>query len=142
MNENSQRTPWYRQAVAAMSTHVYLKSIGTMLFIGLFFGAYFYVLERPGYTTTVMPITLLDRLIGFQPGLVLMGYGECQKVQKRLCPYGFGSYIHNEIRRLDRPNSTVVDFDRFDEVGYRLRQIKIDTSVRRLAGAELGRARA
>ena len=50
-----------------MSTHVYLKSIGTMLFIGLFFGAYFYVLERSGYTTTVMPITLLDRLIGFQP---------------------------------------------------------------------------
>jgi membrane-associated phospholipid phosphatase len=50
-----------------MSTHVYLKSIGTMLFIGLFFGAYFYVLKEPGYPTTVMPMTLLDRLIGFQP---------------------------------------------------------------------------
>jgi hypothetical protein len=50
-----------------MSTHVYLKSIGTMLFIGLFFGAYFYVLKEPGYPTTVMPMTLLDRLIGLQP---------------------------------------------------------------------------
>jgi membrane-associated phospholipid phosphatase len=49
-----------------MSMHVYLKSLGTMLFIGLFFGAYFYVLKKPAYPTTVMPITLLDRLIGFQ----------------------------------------------------------------------------
>jgi membrane-associated phospholipid phosphatase len=67
LNENTQQTPWHRQAVAAMSTHVYLKSIGTMLFIGLFFGAYFYVLKEPGYPTTVMRITSLDRLIGFQP---------------------------------------------------------------------------
>jgi len=67
MSENDQRTHWYRHAVAVMSTHVYLKSIGTMLFIGLFFCAYFYLLERPGYTTTVMPITLLDHLIGYQP---------------------------------------------------------------------------
>jgi membrane-associated phospholipid phosphatase len=46
---------------------VYLKSIGTTVFIGLFFGAYFYLLKDPAYPTTVMPITLLDRLIGFQP---------------------------------------------------------------------------
>jgi membrane-associated phospholipid phosphatase len=46
---------------------MYLKSIGTMLFISLFFGAYFYLLKVPSYPTTVMPITLLDRLIGFQP---------------------------------------------------------------------------
>jgi membrane-associated phospholipid phosphatase len=67
LNDNNQQTPWCRQAVAAMSTHIYLKSIGTMLFIGLFFGAYFYVLKEPGYPATVMPMTLLDRLIGFQP---------------------------------------------------------------------------
>jgi membrane-associated phospholipid phosphatase len=46
---------------------VYLKSIGTVLFIGLFFGAYFYLLKEPAYPTTVMPIILLDRLVGFQP---------------------------------------------------------------------------
>jgi membrane-associated phospholipid phosphatase len=50
-----------------MSRHVPLKSIGTTLFIGLFFGAYFYLLKQPAYPITVMPITLLDRLIGFQP---------------------------------------------------------------------------
>lgn len=67
MNENSQQTPWYRQAAAVIPKHVYLKSIGTTLFIGLFFGAYFYLLKDPAYPTTVMPVTLLDRLIGFQP---------------------------------------------------------------------------
>jgi membrane-associated phospholipid phosphatase len=67
LNENAQPTPWYRQAAAAISSHVYLKSIGTPLFIGLFFGTYFYLLKYPAYPTTVMPITMLDRLIGFQP---------------------------------------------------------------------------
>jgi len=46
---------------------VYLKSIGTTLFISLFFAAYFYLLKDPAYPTTVMPFTLLDRLIGFEP---------------------------------------------------------------------------
>ena len=67
LNENSQPAPWNRQAAAAISRHVYLKSIGTPLFIGLFFGAYFYLLKHPAYPTTVMPLTMPDRLIGFQP---------------------------------------------------------------------------
>lgn len=67
MNKNSRQTAWYRQAAVAISRHVYLKSIGTPLFIGLFFGAYFYFLKEPAYPTTVMPIVFLDRLIGFQP---------------------------------------------------------------------------
>ena len=64
---NSPQTPWYRQVAAVIPRHIVLKSIGTMLFISLFFGAYFYLLKDPTYPTTVMPITLLDRLIGFQP---------------------------------------------------------------------------
>ncbi|MDP2238788.1 MAG: phosphatase PAP2 family protein [Burkholderiales bacterium] len=67
MNEKSQQTPWYRQAAAVIPRHLYLKSIGTTLFISLFFGAYFYLLKVPAYPATVMPITLLDRMIGFQP---------------------------------------------------------------------------
>ena len=67
MNENSQQTPWYRQAAAAIPRHVYLKSIGTTLFISLFFGAYFYLLKVPAYPTTVMPVIVVDRLIPFQP---------------------------------------------------------------------------
>lgn len=67
LNPSSWQAPWYRQAAAAVSRHLYLKSIGTTLFISLFFGAYFYVLKAPAYPATVMPITVLDRLIGFQP---------------------------------------------------------------------------
>jgi membrane-associated phospholipid phosphatase len=60
-------TPWHRQAMAGMARHGVLKATGTMLFIGLFFGAYFYLLRGPAYPVTVMPFTVLDRLIGFQP---------------------------------------------------------------------------
>ena len=67
MIKNSRQTPWYRQAAAAIPRHLYLKSIGTPLFIGLFFGAYLYLLKNPVYPITVMPIILLDRLVGFQP---------------------------------------------------------------------------
>jgi membrane-associated phospholipid phosphatase len=67
LNENSQQMPWYRRAAAVIASHVLLKSIGTPLFIALFFGAYFYLLKQPAYPTTVMPITMLDRLVGFEP---------------------------------------------------------------------------
>ena len=63
----SQAEPWYRQAAAVIPRHLLLKSIGTTLFISLFFGAYFYLLKVPAYPTTVMPTIWLDRLIGFQP---------------------------------------------------------------------------
>ncbi len=59
--------PWHRQAATAIATHMYLKSLGTMLFIGLFFGAYFYVLKHPAYPITVIPATFVDRLVPFQP---------------------------------------------------------------------------
>ncbi len=65
--KNSQHTPWYRQIAVALTRHMVLKAIGTPLFIGLFFGAYFYVLKAPAYPTTVMPFTWLDRMISFQP---------------------------------------------------------------------------
>lgn len=74
MNEYSQPSPWYRRAGAVIVTDVYLKSIGTTLFIGLFFGAYLYLLKVPAYPSTVMPITVLDRLIGFQPQALFL-YG-------------------------------------------------------------------
>jgi membrane-associated phospholipid phosphatase len=67
MRQNRQPSPWYNQALVLILKHMLLKSSGTMLFIGLFFAAYFYLLTNPVYPTTVMPITLLDRLITFQP---------------------------------------------------------------------------
>ena len=67
MNETTEPIPWHHQIGAVIPRHVLIKSIGTTLFIGLFFGAYLYLLKTPIYPTTVMPVTLLDRLIGFQP---------------------------------------------------------------------------
>ena len=67
MSNTDQPLPWHWQAAAALSTHKYLKSIGTMLFIAVFFGAYFYVLKNPAYPVTVMPVIALDRWIPFQP---------------------------------------------------------------------------
>lgn len=67
LRDMDQPPSWYRQAAAALTTHQYLKSMGTMLFITVFFGAYFYVLKNPAHPVTVMPVTALDRLIPFQP---------------------------------------------------------------------------
>ena len=59
--------PWYRQIAAVIPSNLPLKGFGTTLFIGVFFAAYFYLLKNPAYPTTVMPLTLLDSLISFQP---------------------------------------------------------------------------
>ncbi len=65
---NGPQTVWYQRIVAVFPRHLLLKSTGTMLFIVLFFGAYFHLLRDPVYPTTVMPATALDQLIAFQPG--------------------------------------------------------------------------
>ena len=44
-----------------------LKAFGIPALIGVFFVGYFYLLRNPVYPITVMPLTALDRLIGFQP---------------------------------------------------------------------------
>lgn len=45
----------------------WLKLIGTPTFIGAFLFGYFYVLHRPTGEVTIMPLTVLDRWIGFEP---------------------------------------------------------------------------
>mgnify|MGYP003633746380 FL=1 len=65
--KSEHQIPWYHKAWALISKHMYLKAFGTMSFISLFFAAYFYLLTYPAYPVTVMPITLLDELIPFQP---------------------------------------------------------------------------
>lgn len=70
MNPSLRQHPplaWYRQAAQLVPRDLVLKSIGIPIFIAVFFGAYFYVLKNPAYPVTVMPLTLLDRLISFEP---------------------------------------------------------------------------
>ncbi|HXE37789.1 MAG TPA: phosphatase PAP2 family protein [Azonexus sp.] len=60
-------TAWHRQVASVFFRHIYLKGIGTTVFITLFFNLYFYLLRNPAYPITVMPFTWLDRLITVQP---------------------------------------------------------------------------
>lgn len=59
-------TAWSRMA-EAISRHFFLKGLGTMLFIALFFGAYFYLLKHPAFPLTVMPRIWVDHLVAFAP---------------------------------------------------------------------------
>jgi len=44
-----------------------LKSVGTTAFITVFFTIYIYLLRYPIFPITEMPLTAVDRMIGFQP---------------------------------------------------------------------------
>ncbi len=58
---------WYRQLLPRLSTfHVY-KGVALTSFMVVFFTAYFLLLNFPAYPVTRMPVTALDRLIGFHP---------------------------------------------------------------------------
>jgi membrane-associated phospholipid phosphatase len=67
MTASSPQPAWYRQAAAVIPHHLVLKSIGTTVFISVFFVAYFYLLNNPAYPATVMPVVALDHLISFEP---------------------------------------------------------------------------
>ena len=58
---------WRSAASALILQHMWLKGIGTMLFIAVFFGAYFYLLKHPASTPTPMPLIWLDQIVDFQP---------------------------------------------------------------------------
>jgi membrane-associated phospholipid phosphatase len=58
---------WLRQCVARLTLFWPLKMIGTTLGMTFFFMAYFWVLRHPFGSPVVMPLTSLDRRIGFCP---------------------------------------------------------------------------
>ena len=57
--------PWSRQLVVRLGTLSWLKAGGTMLFMALFFWAYFSVLRHPAHAPRTMPLTPLDAWIPF-----------------------------------------------------------------------------
>jgi membrane-associated phospholipid phosphatase len=60
-------TTWRQHVKIALTRDFFLKTFGLTLFISLFFVAYFHILRHPAYPTTMIPLTLMDKLIGFQP---------------------------------------------------------------------------
>jgi hypothetical protein len=62
----SEGETWWRAMIGRLLVVWPLKVIGTPLFVGLFFVAYFWILRHPAHPLVLMPVTGLDRLIGFQ----------------------------------------------------------------------------
>lgn len=58
---------WLRRSGPRLLVFWWSKMLGTTLGMTLFFVAYFWVLNHPQGPVTVMPLTLIDRLVGFQP---------------------------------------------------------------------------
>jgi membrane-associated phospholipid phosphatase len=50
-----------------MRARFWLKALGITAFMGLFFAAYFHLLRHPGQDVIAMPLTAIDRWIGFHP---------------------------------------------------------------------------
>ncbi|MHB8424087.1 MAG: phosphatase PAP2 family protein [Gammaproteobacteria bacterium] len=61
------KTSWLQQAAFRLKSHWLLKLLGTTGYMTLFMLGYFWLLRHPVFPVTVMPLTGLDRLIGFQP---------------------------------------------------------------------------
>jgi membrane-associated phospholipid phosphatase len=64
--------PWYLRVVSRLRAHWWLKGIGTTVFMSLFFVGYFHLLKNPIFPVTIVPLTGLDRLVGFQPGALVL----------------------------------------------------------------------
>jgi membrane-associated phospholipid phosphatase len=58
---------WFRQLVCRVRILWVTKMTGTILAMTLFFGLYFLLLKHPIFPLTTVPLTAVDRLIGFRP---------------------------------------------------------------------------
>ncbi|WP_227815343.1 phosphatase PAP2 family protein [Nitrogeniibacter aestuarii] len=56
---------WTAQLFDRTRQHAFIKAFGTTAFITTFFVAYFWILENPFAEVTVLPLTAVDRAIGF-----------------------------------------------------------------------------
>lgn len=61
------RAGWFRPVGARLFLWWPAKMLGTTLGMTAFFAAYFWVLRHPHFPVTEMPLTVVDRLVGFFP---------------------------------------------------------------------------
>jgi membrane-associated phospholipid phosphatase len=59
--------PWHSGFGARFLRHWRIKLIGIPAFFALFFAGYFFTLKHPAFPATRMPLTAIDRAIGFHP---------------------------------------------------------------------------
>ena len=87
-------SPWTAEIGLRMRKLFWLKLIGTTAITCLFFVGYFHVLRNPVHPVAVMPLTALDRWVGFQP--------EALYVYLTLWLYiGFGPGLQRSFRELN-----------------------------------------
>jgi hypothetical protein len=65
-------TGWLRRCGSRVIVFWMPKMFGTTLGMTAFFVAYFWVLNHPHGPVTIMPLTFIDRLIGFQPATLAL----------------------------------------------------------------------
>lgn len=58
--------------IMRMWVHWWLKAIGTMVFMGIFFSVYFYLLKNPFFEITSMPYTTVDTMVLFTPSFIYL----------------------------------------------------------------------
>lgn len=56
-----------RNIAAILMAHLWFKVFGYIGFTTLFFWGYIYLLKHPAFPVTMMPLTMLDRLVTFEP---------------------------------------------------------------------------
>lgn len=66
-DSSSPHASWLRQIGPRMHTLWRPKCIGTTVGMTVFFVVYFWLLHHPFFPITIMPLTAVDRMIGFQP---------------------------------------------------------------------------
>jgi len=67
MDTHGRETTSFLQLGPRLRRHMFLKASGTAIFMWIFFVGYFHVLKHPVYAVTLMPLTALDRVVGFYP---------------------------------------------------------------------------
>jgi len=63
---------WLRLAGRRLRVMWLTKSIGTPIFMAVFFVAYFWILGHPLFPLTTIPSTFVDRMIPFQPSALFL----------------------------------------------------------------------
>lgn len=53
--------------LSAVATHFWFKCFGSLGFIAVFFSAYIFLLKHPFYPVFIVPVTMIDQLIGVKP---------------------------------------------------------------------------
>lgn len=58
---------WSRELFQRARFQFIFKTVGITAFTWVFFIGYFWVMRNPAYPTTLMPLTVVDQWVGFQP---------------------------------------------------------------------------